>query len=73
VRVQAEIDSLSMLSAHADANEILRWLGGFQCPPKKTFIVHGEGGASAALRERIEKELGWNCTVPAEGDEQVLS
>ena len=73
VRVQAEIDSLSMLSAHADANEILRWLGGFHCPPKKTFIVHGEGDASAALRERIEKELGWNCTVPAEGDEQVLS
>jgi len=73
VPVQAEIDSLPMLSAHADANEILRWLGGFQRPPQKTFIVHGEGSASAALRERIEQELGWKCDIPAEGDMQVLS
>lgn len=73
VPVRAEIENLPMLSAHADANEIMRWLGGFQRPPKKTFIVHGEGGASAALRERIERELGWECNIPAEGDEQVLA
>lgn len=73
VPVRAEIDNLPMLSAHADANEILRWLGGFERPPKKTFIVHGEAGASLALRERIEQELGWSCVIPAEGDEQVLS
>ncbi len=73
VPVRAEIDSLPMLSAHADVDEILRWLAGFQRPPKRTFIVHGEGGASAALKERIEQDLGWSCTIPAEGDEQVLS
>lgn len=73
VPVRAEIDNLPMLSAHADANEILRWLGGFERPPKKTFIVHGEGSASLALKERIEQELGWPCVIPAEGDEQVLS
>ncbi len=73
VPVRAQIETLSMLSAHADANEILRWLSGFRRPPKKTFIVHGEGRASAALHERIEKELGWDCEVPAEGDEWVLS
>ncbi|ATC28493.1 MBL fold metallo-hydrolase RNA specificity domain-containing protein [Caulobacter vibrioides] len=73
VPIRAEIDNLPMLSAHADANEILRWLCGFQRPPKKTFIVHGEGSASAALKERIEAELGWSCVIPAEGDEQVLT
>jgi metallo-beta-lactamase family protein len=62
-----------MLSAHADANEIMRWLSGFERPPKQTFVVHGEGKASAALQERIGRELGWNCVVPAEGDRQVLS
>lgn len=60
VPVRAEIDSLPMLSAHADVDEILRWLAGFQRPPKRTFIVHGEGGASAALKERIEQDLGWS-------------
>lgn len=73
VPVRAEIDNLPMLSAHADANEILRWLGGLQRPPTKTFIVHGEGSVSEALRKRIEEELGWDCNIPAEGDKQILS
>ena len=73
VPIRAEIDDLPMLSAHADANEIMRWLAGFERPPKRTFIVHGEGKASAALRERIGRELGWRCVVPAEGDRHILS
>lgn len=72
VPIRAEIDDLPMLSAHADADEILRWLGGFRQPPKRTFIVHGEGKASAALGQRIERELGWACVVPAEGDRHEL-
>ena len=35
VPVRAEIDSLPMLSAHADADEILRWLRGFERAPGK--------------------------------------
>lgn len=73
VPIRAEIDDLPMLSAHADADEIMRWLAGFERPPKKTFIVHGERGASVALRDRISRELGWTCAVPAEGDRHVLS
>jgi len=63
VPIRAELANLSMLSAHADADEILRWLGGFVRPPKRTFIVHGEPDASETLRTRIEGELGWSCTV----------
>jgi metallo-beta-lactamase family protein len=72
VPIRAEIDNLPMLSAHADADEILRWLGGFKRPPKRTFIVHGEGRAPDALQERIVRELGWTCAIPTEGDEQRL-
>jgi len=63
VPIAAEIANLPMLSAHADADEILRWLGGFTRPPKRTFIVHGEPDASETLRTRIEGELRWSCTV----------
>jgi metallo-beta-lactamase family protein len=63
VPIRAELANLSMLSAHADADEILRWLGNFVRPPKRTFIVHGEPDASETLRTRIEGELGWSCTV----------
>lgn len=70
--IRAEIENLQMLSAHADADEILRWLRGFERPPQQTFIVHGEGNAPEALKRRIEDELGWACVVPQEGEEHVL-
>jgi metallo-beta-lactamase family protein len=51
-----------MLSAHADSDEILHWLGGFAKPPRRTFLVHGEPNASEALRVRIGRELRWECS-----------
>lgn len=72
IPIRAEIANLPSLSAHADADEILRWLGGFAKAPKQTFIVHGEVAASATLQARISEELGWNATVPAEDEEHVL-
>ncbi|MGC4411100.1 MBL fold metallo-hydrolase (plasmid) [Rhizobium rosettiformans] len=64
IPVRAEVDDLSVLSAHADSNELMRWLSGFQREPSRVFIVHGEDEASEALRARIDRELGWNATVP---------
>ncbi len=64
VPVRAQVHNLDMLSAHADADEILRWLQGFKVPPRMTFITHGEPAASDALRLRIEEELKWPCMVP---------
>ena len=64
IPVRAEVDDLAMLSAHADANELIRWLSGFRHGPSRVFIVHGEPEAAEALRVRIDKDLGWNATVP---------
>ncbi|MDP3853333.1 MBL fold metallo-hydrolase RNA specificity domain-containing protein [Phenylobacterium sp.] len=73
VPIRAEIASLPSLSAHADADEILRWLGGFTRPPKRTFIVHGEPQASEALQARISETLGWTCSIAVEDEEQALA
>lgn len=70
VPVRARIESISSLSAHADAGEIMRWLGGFKRPPLKTFVVHGEVDSAEALRERIVRELGWGVVVPSH--EQIV-
>lgn len=70
VRVEATIEHLDSMSAHADANEIMRWLGGFERPPDKTFLVHGEPVALDALRYRIEHELRWPVHV-AEDQERI--
>jgi metallo-beta-lactamase family protein len=64
VPVRAEIASIDNLSSHADAQEILAWLGGFAAPPVRTFITHGEPTAADALRQRIEEQLHWSCEVP---------
>lgn len=68
VPVNARVTKLNAMSAHADANEILRWLGTFPKAPATTYLVHGEPPAQAALKERIERELGWNVHVPEHGE-----
>lgn len=70
--VRARVENLSMLSAHADADGLLRWLKGFKKPPRQTFVTHGEPSASDALRHRIEEELGWKCTVPEQMQRATL-
>ncbi len=72
VPIRAEVENLHMLSAHADADEIMAWLGHFRAPPRGTFITHGEPAASDALRRRIEEELGWSCGVPEYRDRVAL-
>ncbi|MGK7865463.1 MBL fold metallo-hydrolase RNA specificity domain-containing protein [Falsiroseomonas sp. E2-1-a4] len=72
IPVRAEVANLPMLSAHADAEELLRWLRGFERPPKATWIVHGEPEASDALRLRIQEELGWTCGVAEHGAQVTL-
>lgn len=65
VPVKAKIEQLDALSAHADREEILRWLRGFQSPPKRTFLVHGEPDARSALQAKILTELeGWDVYRP---------
>jgi metallo-beta-lactamase family protein len=64
VPVQAHIDHIGSMSAHADSTEIMRWLGGFTSPPRRTFLVHGEPHAMDALGASIGQKLGWNVHMP---------
>jgi metallo-beta-lactamase family protein len=64
IPIRARIENISGFSAHADYNEILAWLMGFNRPPTKTFIVHGEPESSKALAEKIKTRLGWNVVIP---------
>jgi len=73
VPIRAEVKNLEMLSAHADTDEIMRWLRGFKAPPRMTFVTHGEPAASDALRHRIEEELRWPCLVPDRAQRVELS
>ncbi len=73
VPIRAEVLNLGMLSAHADADEIIAWLRNFKTPPKTTFVIHGEPTGADGLRRRIERDLGWSVRVPGYRDEVELS
>ena len=64
VPVNARVESMGSLSAHADSGELLRWLQGFKRPPRTTFIVHGEPESAVALRDSIASQFGWNVVIP---------
>jgi len=72
VPVRARITSVDSMSAHADTNEIMRWLREFKRPPAVTCLVHGEPAPMDALKARIEKELGWTVRTPGYQEKMEL-
>ena len=64
IKVDCKVVALSNMSAHADYEEMLNWVGKFKTKPKKVFITHGEPKAAESLREKIEERFGWDCVVP---------
>lgn len=64
VPVHARIEKIDSMSAHADSQEIMRWLGGFTRPPQTTFLVHGEVAAMEGLHRTIASSLKWNAMMP---------
>ncbi|WP_425258513.1 MBL fold metallo-hydrolase RNA specificity domain-containing protein [Rubrivivax sp. RP6-9] len=68
VPVRAQVSHLEGFSGHADAGELLAWLGGQAQAPRQTFVVHGEPEAADALRSRIADTLHWRVRVPEHGE-----
>jgi metallo-beta-lactamase family protein len=60
------------MSAHADYSEILSWLGNFNTPPRKVFVVHGEVTAAQSMRDKIEEKLGWTAEIPQYAQKEEL-
>jgi len=67
VAVHAEVVQLQSSSAHADATQLIGWLGQMKNKPDQVYVVHGEPEASDALRQRIERDLKWRAIVPEHG------
>lgn len=65
VPVRAEIVTIGQLSAHAGKSELLRWLSGFQAPPRQTFFVHGEPPGLNSLRDAVASQFHWPVMIPA--------
>lgn len=65
--VNADIEVLRGLSAHADCNGLFWWLGGLTKKPKRTFLVHGEEERINGLAEVLKEQLQYTCEAPKQG------
>jgi metallo-beta-lactamase family protein len=66
VPVRAAVVRIPALSAHADHNELLRWLEPLS-PPKQTFLTHGEPSSASTFADELRRVRGWNTVVPRHG------
>ena len=63
VPVLAEIVEMGQFSAHAGKSELLRWLTGFEVPPKQVYLTHGEPAAAQSLQQAITQNFRWKAAA----------
>lgn len=68
VPVEAEVLAIHGLSAHADRDELVRWVKSGPRPPGTVFVTHGEPDAATALAKTLKAEVGARVFTPAQGD-----
>ena len=66
VAVRATIAKIDGFSAHADRNELLRWLGGFQNKPN-VYLVHADPAAAQSLAAAIVAQYGLRAQAAQPG------
>lgn len=67
VPVQAKIETVNDLSAHADANELESYAAAIP-GLKQVFLVHAEPDRAASLQKRLlEHHSDWHVTIPELG------
>ena len=72
VPVRAEVVTLDEFSVHADADELLTWIGEMPQPPESVHVVHGEPAAARALADGIRERFDCAVSVPRYGERVLL-
>ncbi len=70
--VRAKVAQIHGFSAHADRDELLRWLSALQRPPRHLFVVHGESETAWQFADLLKERTGWEISVPNYRDEIIL-
>ncbi|MCE9589342.1 MAG: MBL fold metallo-hydrolase [Planctomycetes bacterium] len=62
--VNAKVVQLRGLSAHADHDALIKWIGHFTTKPRRVFLTHGEEEVSLGLAEEMRSKHGYDVLVP---------
>jgi metallo-beta-lactamase family protein len=71
--VRARIAKINGFSAHADKDELLKWLRELKTAPRTIFVVHGEAESSKNFSNYIREQTGWHVHVPTYQDTVTLN
>jgi metallo-beta-lactamase family protein len=71
--VKARIAQINGFSAHADRDELFRWLSGLKRPPLHIFVTHGEPDVAQYFADFMKERTGWQISVPKYQDEVILN
>jgi metallo-beta-lactamase family protein len=63
IAVKCSVHNFSGLSAHADKDGLLEWIGAFREKPGKVLVVHGEEETCIAYTEQL-KGIGYDALAP---------
>ncbi|MBM4446514.1 MAG: MBL fold metallo-hydrolase [Chloroflexi bacterium] len=70
--VKARVVQINGFSAHADRDELLKWLSSLRKPPRRLFVTHGESSVSQHFASLIKDKIGWEVAVPKYQEEFLL-
>ena len=73
IPVRCQSVKIGGFSAHADWQEVIRWLQDLSAPPRRVFVTHGEVGSAMAMAEHIRERFNWLVEVPEHGQQFELS
>jgi len=65
--VRARIAQIQGFSAHADRDDLIKWLSGLQVTPRHIFITHGEVESALAFSRYLTETDGYESSVPKFG------
>jgi len=71
-RVRARVEKINGYSAHADRDELLRWVESFSRSPRTVFVIHGEEEPSGSFAALLAERTGATVSVPRYLDEVTL-
>lgn len=66
-KVKAKVHTVGGLSAHADIDDLMTWVGDFESNPE-LHVVHGEDDSKENFRNLLESKLGLKASIPTPGD-----
>jgi metallo-beta-lactamase family protein len=70
--VRMKIDKIDGFSAHADMDDLHRWLSNFKSPPTHLFLTHGEEESILSLENYLRSKGEWNVSAPTYLEETTL-